>query len=412
MRLLTRQLLALVVLPMVIGNAPPGRPDVSPCLRLGESIEPIGEGPLKIAQALCLPPLAAGSSPAIPSPDGSLFFSWQDDEGLTIGDLRDGEPSKRFDASLVGVSSTNLRVPFAWFEDGRSVLAVTQEKSRRGGWAIGPLRAFLALRDGTKQELPPLTHSAGPLDELQWIGNRGLALAFFGTRGSYYRPEHADPHPTIALVDAKTGRIIQSALLAKIAPNSPQFVLSPFLLPSMAWRSDQNGRVEALFPLSMDHWIFWQQGAEPIKVPLDVDVWQKPFAITPDGKAVLIMQHLTAQGWIYEHRPSPPPAPSAGPIAQLREIRSGRLIWSIDGRAGTFSRDGLPVISPDGRYAVISMPQSEGRYSVAIITMKSGRILQRVPSPDPMGSTIGFSDDSRSFRITGNGRSVTYAIAR
>ncbi|HYI41710.1 MAG TPA: hypothetical protein VE053_15485 [Allosphingosinicella sp.] len=58
--------------------------------------------------------------------------------------------------------------------------------------------------------LPALRHPARPLDGLQWIGGEGRALALFGARGGYYRPEHEDPEPTLAMVDAGLGRVLAS----------------------------------------------------------------------------------------------------------------------------------------------------------------------------------------------------------
>lgn len=79
------------------------------------------------------------------------------------------------------------------------------------------MRPVLAYVSGTVELLPEPRHPAGPLDALLWINGRGLALAQFGTRGSHYRPEHADPAPTFAYLDAEAGRVLDSLLSLRLS---------------------------------------------------------------------------------------------------------------------------------------------------------------------------------------------------
>jgi hypothetical protein len=55
-----------------------------------------------------------------------------------------------------------------------------------------------------------LKNVAGRLDGIRWVGGGGLALAEFGTKGHYYRPEHDDPTPSLAIVDGRRGRVLQN----------------------------------------------------------------------------------------------------------------------------------------------------------------------------------------------------------
>jgi hypothetical protein len=123
------------------------------------------------------------------------------------------------------------------------------------------------------------------------------------------------------------------------------------------------------------------------------------------------MRGLSAKGIICEHNPKCPlPIPSSGVIAELREIRSGKVIWSVTGTAPMFSNDGMPAISPNGRYALISMPTSYQGETAALIEMASGKILHRIPSSGAFHSRFGFSSDSRSAWVSGYSRLAEYRI--
>jgi hypothetical protein len=189
-----------------------------------ESVTPIGAGPLKLATVRCLqlpPDYRGAASRFAPSPDGDLYFTVDESDDLWVGSFETKEPPQHFEADLTGHSPLDFDSPSTWFKDGRSVLAVTQDKMKPGGgWALGPLKPFLASIDGQKRLLPELVSDAGPLDEIHWVGHKGLAVVLFGAKGSYYRPEHADPRPTIALVDAFAGRVIQSVPLADLVPDA------------------------------------------------------------------------------------------------------------------------------------------------------------------------------------------------
>ena len=276
----------------------------------------------------------------------------------------------------------------------------------RGGWAVGPLKPFIASIDGKARPLPALVSSAGPLDEVHWIGNAGLAIALFGAKGGYYRPEHPDPSPTIAWVDARAGRVIKAVPLTDLVPTSLSNSID-----QIAWRVDGHGRIDVLLTLAPDRWILWEQGKAPRRVPIDVKPWQRPYALGPGGRTVLIMRGLSATGIICEHNPNcPRPSPRTGVIAELRDVDSGKVIWSITGTANLFSNDGVPAISPNGRYALISMPSEYGKESAALVEMASGKILQRIPSSGALHSKLGFSRDNKRAWISGYSRVAEYWI--
>jgi hypothetical protein len=124
------------------------------------------------------------------------------------------------------------------------------------------------------------------------------------------------------------------------------------------------------------------------------------------------MKNLSATGTICELNPKcPPPTPQSGPIAELRDIETGKLIWSINGTAKTFSGTNVPAISPDGRLALISMPQREGPYATtALVDMISGKVLQEVPNPWNTECTTSFSPDGKTVWLSGGSRIVTYRL--
>jgi hypothetical protein len=353
--------------------------------------------------------IARGASPPVPSRDRKAFFTFDVEAGLWLGKVSDNAKLKNIEADVTALNAFASEQPFAWLGHTHSVLGVRQNKTKpRGGWALGPLKPFVASVDGSVRSLPSLESSAGPLDEVHWIGDSGLAIVLFGAKGSYYRPKHNDPSPTIAMVDARAGRILQSLPLAELTPNP-----SLNSINQVAWRVDQQGRILALVTLAPDRWILWKQGKTPHRVPIDVKPWHSPYALSPDGRSVLVMRGLSATGVICEHNPRcPPPTPSSGVIAELRDTRTGNVIWAVTGKADTFSNDGMPVVSPNGRYALISMPTTHQGEVVALIEMASGKVLQKMASSGAFHSAAGFSHDSKVAWISGYSRIAEYRINR
>lgn len=385
-------------------------PPKSACGVTGEDLTPIGDGPLVLAAIHCLEvadSIPGGASPPAPSADRKAFFMFDVSSGLWLGEIGSKATLRNIEADVTALNAFEHDQPFTWSDRGHSVFGVRQNKMKpRGGWALGPLKPFVASINGEVRTLPTLVSPAGPLDEIHWIGNAGLAIVLFGAKGGYYRPEHRDPLPTIALVDAHAGRIIQSLPLADLTPNP-----SVNGINQVAWRVDRRDRIEALITLAPDRWILWAQGKMPRRVPIDVKPWHTPYALSPDGQSVLIMRGLSATGIICERNPKcPPPTPSTGVIAELRDVRSGKVIWSVTGTAPTFSNDSMPAISPNGRYALISMPTSHQGETAALIKMASGEILHKIPSSGAFHSRFGFSSDNRVAWVSGYSRLAEYRI--
>lgn len=390
-----------VASPEAIGCSSPHDPTVA--------AQPIGTGPLTLAKFYCLDVPSSGVpiSPPVPSPDERAFFAFDSIKGLWLADTDSRSSPRNIAGGVTGALSLPDRVPFTWFKDSRSVLGVKQETMKPSGFALGPLRPVKFSLDGSETQLPALSHPSGPLDEIFWVGRSGLAIAAFGTKGGYYRPEHEDKAPTLAIVDAIAGKVLDTFPVKAIEGLAPRTMMG-----SIVSRLDERGRVNALINFPPRKWIWWVQGEAPRSVPLGAsELYTTQFAVSPDGRSVLVMKNLSANGVICELDPNcPPPTPSTGAIAELREISTGKLIWSVTGTANRFSSSDRPAISPDGRYALISMPEADRGPTTALVSMQSGRVLQQIPDPWTSECAVGFSQDSKIAWISGGSALVTYRV--
>jgi len=362
------------------------------------ALMPLKTGPLTLARIDCFD-LRSGAfsvTPPTPSTDLKSVFVFDTIQGLSIVQAGNAMAFQHFDGALATLSS---RAPFTWSKDSRSVFGVRQKTVKPNGWALGPLRPTLFQTDGTSKPLVVLTNPSEPLDEVYWIGQSGIAIAAFGTKGKYYRPEHRDPNPTLAIIDAGKGQLLQSVPIADLPGATPTSRIG-------AVASDGDGR-HALITFSPNLWIFWGRGQSPRSVPIGLKTWQTPYTLAPGGKGVLIMKNLSAVGIICEHNPKcPPPTPKTGPIAQFHALPSGKPLWSVSGTAKTFSSSDVPAISPDGRFALISMPA----YTVALVSMEHGTVLQQLPKPWTSECAMGFSGDGKLVWISGGSRIVFYRL--
>lgn len=362
-------------------------------------------GPLELVAVSCLSLPGTSfprSAPAL-SPDGTKFFAYDGIEGLWMGDVGAQAPPRRVFGRLtfptLGYADT---LPFAWSADSRSLLGARQPTGP-GGWALGPL-VPLAIPDSAEpEEFPAVTHAAGPLDGLLWVGSNGLAVAEFGTKGGYYRPEHADPRPTIALIDGRRGEVLEWIEFPGVE--------SPLArIQAIDARLDGDGRVRAVLTFDK-RWFEWRQGEDLRALGLDIETWHKPFALSPDLATLLVVHGLSASGMSCEHSPlCPPPTPSSGTIAELRELATGRVLWRIEGTAETFSGAGKPVISPDGGLALVTMPEKLDRRwrRLALVSMRDGEVLQELGYPSWGQSAYGFGDGGRLVWISGGSSVVRY----
>src|SRR3546814_16779549 len=69
--------------------------------------------------------------------------------------------------------------------------------------------------------------------------------------------------------------------------------------------------------------------------------------------------------------------PQSGAVADLWDVQTGRRLWSIAGTAYDFSQTYRPTISPDGRYALVSMPVGKGSVPIGRASCRE-RVCQYV----------------------------------
>ncbi|MGO7117551.1 hypothetical protein [Rhizobium leguminosarum] len=369
-------------------------------------LEPKPTGPMTFKTLRCLPVPESWPRilPPFLSPNGDFVAAFGFTKGLWLGDVTRGGRSHTINERLPG--DLLLRTaPFAWLDDSSAVMGAKHDVAMQSGFAVAHLRPYLFALDGSEIELPELVHPNGPLDEIYWVGSSGLALAAFGTKGSYDKPDHQDHKPALALVDARNGTILQS-----VERDSIPELVGQRSLEAVKSRIDAFGKAHILIACAPGKWLLWVQGQLPRVVPLASITRSTPFALSSDATSVLIMANLSATGSICEFgNPCPPPTPQSGTIAELRDISTGEVKWTLSGTASNFSHSAAPGVSPDGHYGLISMPDGE-RNVIALISMDTGRAIQKFEQPGwgPIG--LSFSSDSKFAIVAAGTVMATFAI--
>jgi hypothetical protein len=356
-----------------------------------------------------LPPSSFSRTPPLLSPDGRSVAAYDFVEGLWLTEV--AETAKVHIAGRYGIAGLGLAydaVTFAWHAGGRKLFALRRTTDSHG-FATSSLETVLFGLDGKIRPLPTLVHEAGPLDGIAWVGNAGMAIAEFGAKGEFHRPPREDPAPTLAIVDAMHGRVLQAI------PYPP--VDERGFLPRVmkfAVRQAADGGVHAALRLGNIGWFEWRQGhpLRPIVLGGERDSVAH-VAITPDGSSLLIARALSASGFICEHNPNcPPPTPQTGVVAELQSLASGEVLWRLTGTATTFSNPDPPAISPSGRYALITLPRKAftAGASTALISMEDGHILQTVTNPWSSECAMGFTRDGRRAWVSGGGNIYVFRL--
>jgi hypothetical protein len=403
---------SILVLPASPSAAVGGRCGAAGTALIARST-PKERGPLRLRRIDCLelPHGRFSGSPPRPPPDGRQYYTYDGISGLWVGttDADAGPMNLTGSLAVEGIGYSGIPA-FAW--SGQSGLfGVRQATVKPSGFGLQPPEPIWISASGKIAALPPLTNSARRLDGLLWVGGSGLAVAEFDTRGGYYRPERNDPNPSLAIVDGRRGKVLQTVKVTLLLGRRHVRDLDTRVSDIDA--QIDNGIVHALFRMGADTWFDWRQGSPPVRAGLRFATVPGRFALAPGGRNVLVMNGLSASGVICERNPAcPAPTPAKGPIAQLRDIRTGAVHWTLSGTAATFSNYQRPSISPDGRYALITLPpRADGHASIALVSMADGRVLQRVEPPSPGGYAMGFDDDGDRAWTSGGAVLVTYALA-
>jgi hypothetical protein len=352
------------------------------------------------------------SGPVMMAPDASrIVFAEERTRNLAIVDLRSG--ARATFPSPGNVSAYNsIRFPAplaAWSRDGRYVWSSTRTLVG-GGFAASPLRPVRVARGGAVRPLPALSSPAGPLDAIQWIGSDGLGLAQFGTGGGYYRPVHDDPAPELAIVDAARGRVLDRLPLSRIAAfraRKPGFSARA----NLPWASGTvlpDGRVAVLFEVNAgpDHraLVQWTQGRPPIEMPHPArkERWVQG-ALLPSGRAFLLTRELKPKGdeviceiWSSDCPDLPPPTPRKGPLLQLRDAATGRVLWTLEATADRYRTGDVLQVAPEGDVALVSYPPAASTKHVALVRTRDGALLATLSAP---GSDAGFTQGGRTIWV-------------
>lgn len=406
---------------------------------------PISPGPLRFDSAALLDVQSSpyGVTDAILSPDGTAVARWHGGAPAPVEIVQIGRPGRVEVPNQVTFRSFTLlsmrRGPssdaLAWSSDSRMLWSVRQETVKPNGWALGGLEPIMIGRDGTVGALPALRHSAGPLDGLQWVGGKGEALALFGAKGGYYRPEHDDPEPTLAMVDASRGRLLDSirarslaALRRRMDAHGVRFAGAAATLLGDGrictviqfgrWSENSSGAGSNRDPIVHPPvWLYWTQGEQPLerRSPYPEDSFNH-LVLTSGGTRLLVLRPLQADGTQIKHRAPPcrqrpPPRPVTGSIAELIEVSSGRVLWRLRRRVDRFwNQNASPAVSGDGRFALIALPPEDDRLPIALVDMRNGRIVQTM-APAHVGSyayALGFTEDGRRAWVAVHNRMIFY----
>jgi hypothetical protein len=349
-------------------------------------------------------------SASVLAPDHTAIAYLDRDRLLRIEDLNtDKEPMERDARAILfgrfgtedgGISHGDA--PFAWTADSQSIWML-QGQFDPHGFAASPPVPVLVSREGKTVERPLDLAPTERLDAMFWLGHDGIGLAQVNTKGGFYRPERGNPDPSLAIVDAAHGKVLDRLPLSSIEALRDKLAssLDPYVrIYRAAGVVLPDGKVKALINVG-DWWIVWTQGAQPLLLqnPYGEKAGTQ-FALSADGQRVLIANMLQPLTVICEHfDPCPQPTASAsGVVMALHDLQTGQAIWSISATINnpSFFAPGTPVISPDGRYAVVDLPLDGTPSKTGIYAMADGELLQQLPRPG-LHYSAGFINDGHSL---------------
>jgi hypothetical protein len=375
------------------------------------------DGPLRLARVQChgWPSSPFGATPPSVSPDGGSIAGYGLGLGLFAGRI---EPAAKFTTWPVALESGASRPgpeakatsAFLWDRRSRMLWTALQDHRKPGGWATGPMRPAQALPDGRLRMLPALASPSGSLDAMLWINGDGLALAQFGTRGAYYRPEQPNPTPTVAFVDAARGRILDEAPLSRIVPElRPDSPPSVQLLTAAATRPP-HGKPRALFRTASS-WVVWTQGDPPRRLSDPYLGERVDLTLSPDGRKVLVGRRLPTSSMCTRDGKCEVGPRVEGVVAALHDLSTGARLWTVTGEDVWGSATLDPAFSPDGRWLLIGLPRVDGETDVAVVSVADGKVLQRLGSRGTTRYAMGFTASGREAWISAGGATAFYDVA-
>ena len=111
------------------------------------------------------------------------------------------------------------------------------------------------------------------------------------------------------------------------------------------------------------------------------------------------------------HGACPPRAPRKGIWAELYDVDSGRLLWSLERDFDARDSYATPTISPDGRYALITLEPANSAARLALVSMRDGTVIQMLPAP-PGSVSAGFTRGGSALWVQSQGRIAIYRVTR
>jgi hypothetical protein len=405
----------LLVIALVTAYAPAASSQiaVSGCRGdMAPAFEPVSDGPLRLRRITCSysPSSLFPRTPTAVSPDGNAIARFVELSGLYAVALGGHVDLPVYPASPRSTNFARMertgRSAFQWDVGSQAIWTATQDRVVPNGWAAGPVRPVLAHISGTVELLPEPRRPAGPLDALLWIDGRGLALAQFGTRGSYYRPEHADPAPTFAYLDAQEGRVLDSLPLAEIVEPDGVLVSPAARVQDASAVVMADGRPRSF--IVMEDWVVWTLGEEPRRLPNPYPPHTR-HVLSPDGERVVVTPPFPSESYCPRVPPCHVGPAMSGVVAALHDVRTGNLLWTLEGRS-EWGNIPLPAFSPDGGHVLIGMPVLAGESYVAVVEVRGGRVVQRLNTFEGTNYAIGFAADGEQAWVSANGVVALYDV--
>jgi hypothetical protein len=361
------------------------------CIRPWQSekkIVPRSEGPLKLARSYCFeantPGMAVLSDPIV-SPDGRAIAYVTSPSALRIMTIESGQSA---DYPVSTQPTQVAPAAITWDSSSTFVWAGSQEML----WDIKPVAT---AESGAVRTMPPLGARA---TALFWARD-GLAVANLDNKA-------------FAIIDVEHGTIKDTLPLAEM--KALGFNLARYSLDNKASAARlPDGRLRVLF--RENQWLVWTQGEKPRVLPdpypNDKKVW---LVMSPDGSRVLVARQLTdLRPDICPSRQSErcgsSPVPNAV-LAALHDLDTGKAIWTMLERTKKTDLEfPRPVISPDGRFALIAFPAGDVA-GAAVVGMDDGRVRQELPGGG-INFTFGYASEGRTAWTYGTGVIALYDVA-
>jgi len=366
-------------------------------------------GPYKLRSAHCIDAKGINSltSPSM-APDGS-GFAWLNRDEVAVADVKSGQ-TRTFATPLSNSgfqSLTGGEPPIGWSGDSKVVWAAKQEVAYPSHFPLSGLTLMRLARDGSTVPTSLKPFPAGPLDAVQWIRNSAMALVQVGTNGSYYRPPHADPAPELAMIDAAHGQVLDRLALSSLRSfNQRKAGFDARFSIAAATAVVAAGRIRSVVTIRNqdgDTWVRWIQGSPPIEVASPFGKERRNrLVLVPSGKQVLNTRELQPDGvqiiceaWSRNCPTVPPPKPRTGPLLELRDFDTGKVLWSISTTVKDFWNGDILEVSPDGHFALVSWPEKKGGvFQAALVDLNKGAVAQFFP--------LGVSGGEAGFTAKGN----------